>query len=68
MVNKQNQGNCSVHPRPPPGLCVLLDDGKTERIILAQHSGFEASQEDVTESRLRVTRITLLGFPTHKNH
>ncbi|KAK3219054.1 hypothetical protein Dsin_013024 [Dipteronia sinensis] len=31
---------------------VLLDDGKTERIILAQHSGFEASQEAVTEYRV----------------
>ncbi|KAH9668010.1 RNA pseudouridine synthase 3 [Citrus sinensis] len=31
---------------------VLLDDGKTERIILAQNSGLEASQEAVTEYRV----------------
>lgn len=33
-------------------LQVLLDDGKTERIILAQQSSFEASQEAVTEYRV----------------
>ncbi|KAK0598442.1 hypothetical protein LWI29_034736 [Acer saccharum] len=42
---------------------VLLDDGKTERIILAQHSGFEASQEAVTEYRLRVHCAEALGTP-----
>ncbi|KAL5541306.1 hypothetical protein UlMin_042528 [Ulmus minor] len=31
---------------------VLLDDGKTERVILAHQSGFEASQEAVTEYRV----------------
>lgn len=31
---------------------VLLDDGKTERIILAQNSGLEASQEAITEYRV----------------
>ncbi|KAH9716452.1 RNA pseudouridine synthase 3 [Citrus sinensis] len=31
---------------------VLLDDGKTERIILAQNSGLEASQEAMTEYRV----------------
>ncbi|XP_031283260.1 RNA pseudouridine synthase 3, mitochondrial [Pistacia vera] len=31
---------------------VLLDDGKTERIILAQHTGLEASQEAITEYRV----------------
>ncbi|GAV71438.1 PseudoU_synth_2 domain-containing protein [Cephalotus follicularis] len=31
---------------------VLLDDGKTERIILAQNSCLEASQEAVTEYRI----------------
>ncbi|XP_020541305.1 RNA pseudouridine synthase 3, mitochondrial isoform X2 [Jatropha curcas] len=31
---------------------VLLNDGKTERIVLAQNSGFEASQEALTEYRV----------------
>ncbi|XP_055824074.1 RNA pseudouridine synthase 3, mitochondrial isoform X2 [Solanum dulcamara] len=31
---------------------VLLDDGRTERVMLAQHSGLEASEEAVTEYRL----------------
>ncbi|KAJ8770863.1 hypothetical protein K2173_021778 [Erythroxylum novogranatense] len=31
---------------------VILDDGKTERVILAQQSGFEASQDAVTEYRV----------------
>lgn len=31
---------------------MLLDDGKTERIILAHGSGFEASQEAITEYRV----------------
>ncbi|KAJ0024447.1 hypothetical protein Pint_07245 [Pistacia integerrima] len=36
---------------------VLLDVGKTERIIFAQHSGLEASQEAVTEYRMLITQI-----------
>lgn len=31
---------------------VLLDNGKTERVILAQNSRLEASQEAVTEYRV----------------
>ncbi|KAJ8532063.1 hypothetical protein K7X08_011986 [Anisodus acutangulus] len=31
---------------------VLLDDGRTDRVMLAQHSGLEASEEAVTEYRL----------------
>ncbi|KAK9281152.1 hypothetical protein L1049_004046 [Liquidambar formosana] len=31
---------------------VLLDDGKTERVILASHSGLEPSQEAITEYRV----------------
>ncbi|KDP41142.1 hypothetical protein JCGZ_03633 [Jatropha curcas] len=31
---------------------VLLNDGKTERIVLAQNSGFEASQEALTQYRV----------------
>ncbi|KAH0876215.1 hypothetical protein HID58_073577 [Brassica napus] len=31
---------------------VLLDDGKTDRVVLAQGSGFEASQEAITEYRV----------------
>ena len=31
---------------------MLLDDGKTERVILAHKSGFEASQEAITEYRV----------------
>lgn len=31
---------------------VLLDDGRTERVMLAQQSGLEASDEAVTEYRL----------------
>ncbi|GAA0164532.1 RNA processing factor [Lithospermum erythrorhizon] len=31
---------------------VMLDDGKTERVILANNSGLEASQEAVTEYRV----------------
>ncbi|PON45205.1 Pseudouridine synthase [Parasponia andersonii] len=31
---------------------VLLNDGKTERVILAHQSGFEASQEAITEYRV----------------
>ncbi|KAJ8543394.1 hypothetical protein K7X08_005917 [Anisodus acutangulus] len=31
---------------------VLLDDGRTERVMLAQHSGLEASEEAVTKYRL----------------
>ncbi|KAB5574491.1 hypothetical protein DKX38_001685 [Salix brachista] len=31
---------------------VLLDDGKTERVVLAQHSRLEPSQEAVTEYRV----------------
>ncbi|RVW42794.1 RNA pseudouridine synthase 3, mitochondrial [Vitis vinifera] len=31
---------------------VLLDDGKTERVILANQSGLEASQEAITEYRV----------------
>lgn len=31
---------------------VLLDDGKTERVVLAQSSGLEASQEAITEYRV----------------
>ena len=33
-------------------LQVLLDDGKTERVILAHGSGLEASQEAITEYRV----------------
>lgn len=31
---------------------VLLDDGKTDRVVLAAGSGFEASQEAITEYRV----------------
>uniref|UniRef100_A0A1J3CCG6 RNA pseudouridine synthase 3, mitochondrial n=2 Tax=Noccaea caerulescens TaxID=107243 RepID=A0A1J3CCG6_NOCCA len=31
---------------------VLLDDGKTDRVVLARGSGFEASQEAITEYRV----------------
>ncbi|CAN4082410.1 unnamed protein product [Withania somnifera] len=31
---------------------VLLDDGRTERVMLARHSGLEAAEEAVTEYRL----------------
>ncbi|CAH2067848.1 unnamed protein product [Thlaspi arvense] len=31
---------------------VLLDDGKTDRVVLARDSGFEASQEAITEYRV----------------
>lgn len=31
---------------------MLLDDGKTDRVVLAQGSGFEASQEAITEYRV----------------
>jgi len=31
---------------------VLLDDGRTERVMLAQPSGLEASDEAVTDYRL----------------
>eukprot|EP00257_Ricinus_communis_P020246 XP_015579436.1 RNA pseudouridine synthase 3, mitochondrial isoform X1 [Ricinus communis] len=36
---------------------VLLNDGKTERVVLAQHSGLEASQEALTEYRVLGPRI-----------
>lgn len=31
---------------------MLLDDGKTDRVVLARGSGFEASQEAITEYRV----------------
>ena len=36
---------------------VLLNDGKTERIVLAQRSGLEASQEALTEYRVLGPKI-----------
>ncbi|CAD5317599.1 Pseudouridine synthase catalytic domain superfamily [Arabidopsis suecica] len=36
---------------------VLLDDGKTDRVVLAQGSGFEASQEAITEYKVLGPKI-----------
>ncbi|OMO76072.1 Pseudouridine synthase, RsuA/RluB/C/D/E/F [Corchorus capsularis] len=44
---KENEGLISA-----PLSKILLDDGKTERVILAQNVGLEASQEAITEYRV----------------
>jgi 23S rRNA-/tRNA-specific pseudouridylate synthase len=36
---------------------VLLDDGKTDRVVLAQGSGFEASQDAITEYKVLGPKI-----------